>query len=90
MGEIVSEFYLRLSVEDRPGVIAQIAGILGELNIGISSIFQPESEDEGATVPLVLMIHRATHAQMSAAVTRMAALTCVQKTPQLIRVEHFN
>ena len=58
--EIVSEYYLRLRVEDRPGVIAQIAGILGELNIGISSILQPESEDEGATVPLVLMIHKAT------------------------------
>jgi homoserine dehydrogenase len=90
MGDVVSEFYLRLSVEDRPGVIAQIAGILGELNIGISSIFQPESEDEGATVPLILMIHRATHAQMSAAVTRMAGLECVQKAPQLIRVEHFS
>ncbi len=41
--EIVSEYYLRLTVEDRPGVIAQIAGMLGEVNIGISSIFQPES-----------------------------------------------
>ena len=87
--EIVSEFYLRLSVEDRPGVIAQIAGILGETNIGISSILQPESEDEGKLVPLVLMIHRATHAQMCAAVARIAALACVKKTPRLIRVEHF-
>src|SRR5262249_14681760 len=72
--EIVSEFYVRLSVEDRPGVIAQIAGILGELNVGISSILQPESEDEGSTVPLVLMIHKATNAQINAALERIGKL----------------
>lgn len=88
--QIVSEFYLRLSVEDRPGVIAQIAGILGELSIGISSILQPESEDEGSTVPLVLMIHRATNGQMQQAITRIEALACVRRPPRLIRVEHFN
>ncbi len=88
--EIESEYYLRLSVEDRPGVIAQIAGILGELNIGISSILQPESEDEGSTVPLVLMIHRASNAQIVTALERMAGLACVKKPPRMIRVEHFS
>lgn len=90
VGEIVSEFYVRLAVEDRPGVIAQIASILGELKIGISSILQPESEDEGATVPLVLMIHEATNAQIEKALSRIGALECVKKTPRMIRVEHFS
>ncbi len=89
ISEIVSEFYVRLSVEDRPGVIAQIAGILGELNIGISSILQPESEDEGATVPLVLMIHKATNAQIGAALEHIGKLDCVKRPPRMIRVEHF-
>jgi len=88
--EIESEYFLRIPVEDRPGVIAQIAGILGELNIGISSILQPESEDEGATVPLVLMIHRASHAQIQTALSRMGKLDCVKKSPRMIRVEHFS
>ncbi len=87
--QIVSEYYLRLAVDDRPGVIAQIAGILGELNIGISSIFQPESPDEGATVPLVLMIHKATNAQMTAAMARMDVLSCVKRPARMLRVEHF-
>jgi len=87
--EIVSEFYVRLAVEDRPGVIAQIASILGELNVGISSILQPESEDEGATVPLVLMIHKASNAQMRQALERIGKLACVKKPPRMIRVEHF-
>jgi homoserine dehydrogenase len=88
--QIVSEFYVRLSVEDRPGVIAQIAGILGELNIGISSILQPESEDEGAMVPLVLMIHKATNGQMATALERISQLSCSKRPPRMIRVEHFN
>src|SRR4051812_34651011 len=49
--DIESEYYLRLTVQDRPGVIAQIAGVLGDHQIGISSILQPESADEGSTVP---------------------------------------
>jgi len=86
--QIVSEYYLRLSVEDRPGVIAQVAGILGDFNIGISSIFQPEGE-EGETVPLVLLIHKASNGQITAALARIAALSCVKKAPRMIRVENF-
>jgi homoserine dehydrogenase len=86
--QIVSEYYLRLSVEDRPGVIAQVAGILGGLNVGISSIFQPEG-NEGEDVSLVLVIHKATNAQINAALKKIAALDCVKKTPRMIRVENF-
>ena len=88
--EICTEYYLRLTVEDRPGVIAQIAGVLGELHIGISSILQPESPDEGANVCLVLMIHRATNGQMKTALERIATLSCVRPGPRMIRVEHFS
>ncbi len=86
--KIVSEYYLRLTVDDQPGVIAEVAGILGELNIGISSILQPEAA-EGQEVSLVLMIHKATNAQISSALERLNALNCVKKTPRMIRVEHF-
>jgi homoserine dehydrogenase len=88
--EIVSEYYLRLTVEDRPGVIAQVAGILGEANIGISSMIQPESEEEGSMVPLVLMLHTATNAQISNALERISALDCCKRPPRMIRVEHFS
>ena len=87
--QIVSEYYLRLSVSDRPGVIAQIAGILGDGAIGISSIFQPEGED-GEVVELVLLIHKATNAQMTVALEKIADLSCVKKIPRLIRVENFS
>jgi homoserine dehydrogenase len=89
ISEIVSEYYLRLTVEDRPGVIAQVAGILGALDIGISSIFQPEG-NEGEAVSLVLVIHKATNHQIAAAQQRIAALPCVKKEPRMIRVENFS
>ena len=70
--QIVSQYYLRISVEDQPGVLAQVAGILGELVIGISSVIQPE-EHEADSVPLVLIIHDASNAQMNLAIERISA-----------------
>ena len=85
---IESQYYLRISVDDKPGVLAQVAGILGENHIGISSVIQPEAHEE-SDVPLVLMIHDATNAQMQAALASIAALPCVKKQPRMIRVETF-
>ena len=87
--QIVSEYYLRLTVEDRPGVIAQVAGILGALDIGISSIFQPEG-NEGEAVALILVIHKASNGQINAALEKIAALPCIKKTPRMLRVENFD
>jgi homoserine dehydrogenase len=86
--EIVSEYYVRLMVEDRPGVIAQVSTILAELNIGISSIFQPEG-NEGEAVALILVLHKATNAQIKTALEKIGKLNCVKKTPRMIRVENF-
>ena len=86
--QFVSPFYLRLHVVDRPGVLAQVATILAKLEIGISSVIQPESNELEAT-PLVLMIHDASHAQIRAAVEKIAALECIKSAPTLFPVETF-
>lgn len=85
---IVSQYYLRVPVVDQPGVLAQVAGILGEESVGISSVIQPESQ-VGDSVPLVLMIHDATNAQVDKAIARISKLSCVKNPPRLIRVETF-
>ena len=84
----VSKYYLRLTVDDRPGVLAQIAGALGEAEIGILSVIQPETHFEGTAV-LVLMIHDALFGAMAAAVARISALDCVKAPPALLQVESF-
>jgi len=86
--ETVSHYYLRLLVDDQPGVLAQVATLLGERSIGISSVMQPEGEDtpEG-TIPLIMMIHDATLGTMRAAVASIGSLACVRETPVWMRVE---
>ncbi len=85
----ISKFYLRLGVEDRPGVLAQIAGALGEAGIGILSVIQPESHTEGS-VPLVLTLHDAPYGKMQAAAATLAALPCVKTEPLLLHMESFS
>lgn len=88
MDDVVSRYYVRLTVEDRPGVFAKIAGILAKAKIGISSIIQPEGHD-GETVPVILMIHDAPNAAMKRALAAIAKLPVVKSAPVMIRVESF-
>jgi homoserine dehydrogenase len=85
---IVSRYYLRLSVLDRPGVLARIASILGSAKIGISSVLQPEGH-EGGAVPLILMTHDARHGAMLGALARIRRLPVVRARPVVLRVETF-
>ena len=86
--EVVSRYYLRLSVIDQPGTLARIAAILGRSKIGISSVIQPEGH-EGESVPLILMMHDAPNAAMQKALARIARLPVVKGPPVMIRVESF-
>ncbi len=87
--EAVSKYYLRLAVGDQPGVLAQIAGALGEAGIGILSVIQPEGQ-AGDAIPLVLMIHDAAYGAARNAAAKIAALGCVKAEPVLLHVETFS
>lgn len=82
----VSQYYLRLSVDDQPGVVGRIAGILGEHQIGISSMIQPEEHSESAA-DIFLMLYFAPFGTMKKAVAEIAKLDCIQDEPVLMRVE---
>ncbi len=87
--EIVSRYYLRLAVDDTPGVLAQVAGVLGAHGIGISSVVQPETHDAAGRAQLVMMLDRATHRQMHGALGELSGLACVHPPGALLRVETF-
>jgi homoserine dehydrogenase len=89
MDEIVSRYYLRLMVEDRPGVLADVARVLASRQIGISSVIQPEAH-AGETTPLVVMLHDAPESQFRAAVREIAKIGAVKAPPASLRVEDFN
>ncbi len=86
--EVVSRYYVRISVVDQPGTLAKIAAIFGSLKIGISSVIQPEGH-EGESVPLILMMHDAPNAAMKKALARIRRLPVVKAPPVMIRVESF-
>jgi homoserine dehydrogenase len=88
MDEIVSRYYLRLLVEDRPGVLADVARILAAHQIGISSVIQPEAH-VGQTTPLVLMLHDALESQFQSAVREISRLDAIKARPVHLRVEDF-
>ncbi len=88
MEETISHYYLRLTVDDVPGVLAQVAAVLGQRNIGISSMIQPEDlEDTSGSTSLVLMIHDAKLGDMLSALEAIRALDCVRCEPSWMRVE---
>jgi homoserine dehydrogenase len=87
--EVVSRYFVRLSVVDVPGTLAKITRILGEAHIGISSVIQPEGH-EGASVPLILMLHDAPNGAVSRALKKIGALKIVRNPPVLLRVENLN
>jgi len=69
--KIPGRFYLRFNVDDRPGVLAEIAGILGKHNVSIASVIQHEPDEEESregVVPLVIMTHTAPEGEADAAV----------------------
>jgi len=88
IGEVVSRYFVRLNVMDKPGVLAKISAIFGGAGIGISSVIQPEGH-EGATVPLILMLHDAPNGAVTRALKKISGLAVVKGAPVMIRVENF-
>jgi homoserine dehydrogenase len=76
---IRSRFYLRITVEDRPGVIGEVATILGKHQVSIASVIQHEALDEhaGLAVPVVIMTHTTNLSAFRAAVEQIDRLRCV-------------
>ena len=87
MAELVGQYYLRFGVLDRPGVLAQIAGILGNHDISIASMLQPERQVSGA-VPIVIMTHDAGEANIRSALEEIDQLELVREKSLFIRIEN--
>jgi len=86
MEEISSLYYLRFTVVDRPGVLAQIAGELGRCGISISSMVQ-QGRREGQTVPVVIKTHTAKERDVQTALREINHKPFVSEPTMLIRVE---
>lgn len=88
--DITSAYYLRMTADDHPGVLANVASIMSDLGINIESVRQKESERQGGTIPLVMLTHEVKEKQINQAIAKIEALEAVIGSVVRIRVEHFN
>lgn len=89
MGEVESGWYIRLSADDRPGVMAEITKLLSAENIGIDSLIQKHEAADAKRVPIVILTDPASGDSIQRAVNNIAALDAVNGELVKLRVEEF-
>ena len=84
MEEMTGQYYILLRVEDRPGVLAEIASVFGESDVSIKSVWQ---EGSGEDAQLVFITHRAREGPFQEAVAALRGLRAVVEVRSVLRVE---
>ena len=84
--EMVSRFYIKLKVVDRPGVFAQICTILADKDISLSGVLQHEEHNINNTVPVIVITHQTQQKKITAALADLGRLDIVKDSPVCIRI----
>src|SRR5210317_1065333 len=80
---VQSSWFIRLSVNDEPGVLASIAGTFGENNVSIESVIQ---EGRGDQAELVLVTHEAPEKDLNNSIEQITSLSAVTTVTSVLRV----
>lgn len=86
ISSILSRYYLRFHVLDRPGVLSRLSSLLGRHRISISDVIQKERK-VGRVVPLILLTHDTAEGSLRQAVREINRLNVVRGKTQVIRIE---
>jgi homoserine dehydrogenase len=81
--DVEMAFYLHLEVEDRPGVLAQIAEVLGDNGVSVRSVVQ---RGRGGEAQLIMVMHPVSEKRFGAALEKIAKLDFLRSPPRSIRV----
>ncbi|MFI9361305.1 homoserine dehydrogenase [Kitasatospora sp. NPDC053057] len=84
MDEVVTRYHVSLDVDDRAGVLAQVASVFAEHGVSIDTVRQQGRDGDAS---LVVVTHRATDAALSATVDKLRALDSVRDVASIMRVE---
>lgn len=88
ISRIKTRYYMRLTVADSPGVLAQISKILGDHLISIASVIQKEADEKAGTAEIVIMTHPAKESALQKALRKTERLAVVKEVGNFIRVEN--
>lgn len=86
VGECFNKFYIRLMVQDKPKVLAQIAEAFADSEISLDSVIQKRVMDSGLA-EIVLITHHVREANLQEAMGRLHRLACVDCVASMIRVK---
>ncbi|HEY8085465.1 MAG TPA: homoserine dehydrogenase [Methylophilaceae bacterium] len=89
MGEVSSAYYLRLRAVDKPGVLADVTRILGDLNISIDAMIQKEPAEGEDQADIVLLTHITLEKNIDAAIAGLEALPAITGKVIRIRMEEL-
>jgi homoserine dehydrogenase len=87
MGEVETAYYLRLRVQDKPGVLADITRVLADLGISIDAMVQKEPSEGEAQADIIMLTHRTVEKSVNAAIAKIEALPVVTGKVTRIRLE---
>jgi homoserine dehydrogenase len=87
MDDVRTAYYLRMNAVDRPGVLATITAILGEMDISIEAIIQKEPAEDASHVPVIFLTQRVVERNMNEAIRRIEDLDTIDGRAFRIRVE---
>ena len=90
MGEIVTSYYLRMRVLDRPGVLADITRILADRDISIDAMIQKEPSEGEDQTDIILLTHQSIERQVTDAIVKIEALVTVRGKVVRIRMEQLS
>jgi homoserine dehydrogenase len=88
--DVDTAFYLRMEVQDQPGVLSKVAQIMSDAGISIEALIQKEPQSGARTVPLILLTNRAREGLLMQAVFGIEALESVTGRVIRIRVESLD
>jgi len=87
MGDVLTRYHISLEVEDRPGVLAQVAQVFAEHEVSIETVRQAVRHRDGRRAALVIVTHQAPDAALAATVEALADLETVSSVDSVMRVE---
>jgi homoserine dehydrogenase len=87
--ECETAYYLRVSVEDKPGALSRIAQILSDTGISIEALIQKEADEGDQRVPVIMLTNRVIEKHMNSAIAAIEGLDIVEGSVTRIRVEYL-
>ena len=90
MAEVTTSYYLRMHVEDRPGVLADVTRILADLTISIDAMLQKEPGDGATRTDIIILTHQTKEKNIIAAIEKIEQLATVSGKVTKLRLEELN